>query len=568
MLAKYADVDLIQLNYDFNEAEVQSLQTKLKDYDLVIAGIHSMFEGKLRQSLQVGVLQRVPPARPYGVTPALDSLLTFFSTKPGTIVDYFASPYGLSELHAPLITDGLIISYQNDSITQELSAQLIFGGIRASGTLPVTLPGMYRTGEGHQTGHPIRLKYTIPEEAGIPGARLNREIDSIVNQALHLKAFPGCNVLVAKDAKIIFHRAYGFHTYDNTLKVQKDDLYDLASVTKITGGLPVWMKLYDEGRIDPDDYVSAYYKDWRKRLFHSSNKSDITIRELLSHQSGLGPFIPFWKQTLKNGKITSRWYAFEPDDKHGLQVAKGICLDNRFPDEVYKTIRKSPLKSRGTYVYSDLPLIMTPVITSAISGQSFVSTLADYFYKPLGASRITYNPLSKFSEDEIIPTEKDDYYRKQQLIGTVHDESSAVLGGISGNAGLFASANDLAKLLQMYLQKGSYGGREFLKPATLDEFTRVQFPGNNNRRGLGFDKPSLNNSRLSDKEAYPIKGASPESYGHSGYTGTFVWVDPKYNLVYIFLSNRVYPTRNNNKISEMNVRTEIQKVIYKNMGIW
>jgi len=414
--------------------------------------------------------------------------------------------------------------------------------------------------------HPIRLKYTIPEEAGIRSDRINRQIDSIVTQALDQKAFPGCNVLVAKDGKVIFHKAYGYHTYDRIIPEKEDDLYDLASVTKITGGLPAWLKLYDAGKVNPDEPVSTYYPEWKNRLFHRSNKSDITVRELLSHQSGLTPFIPFWKETVVNGKISSKWYRFEPDQKHALQLGRGLYLDNRFPDRIYKGIRKSPLKSRGTYVYSDLPFVLTPKITSGISGSSFVEGLDNYFYKPLGAYRITYNPLFKFSEDEIIPTENDNYFRKQQLLGTVHDESSATLGGVSGNAGLFASANDLAKLYQMYLQMGNYGGKQYLKKSTMMEFTRVQFPQNKNRRGLGFDKPSLNNSELSEKNAYPIKAASPESFGHSGYTGTFVWIDPRYGLVYIFLSNRVFPTRENSKISELNVRTEIQRIIYGNLS--
>jgi len=565
MVAKYTQVDFYQLGQDFSEKERLDLQLKLQGYDLVVAGIHSMYEGKLRHSLQVGSYQLERSVQPYGVTDQLDSLYTFLSLKQKSIVTIFGSPYGMGELSSQQQPAGLLLAYQNDSLAQELSAQLIFGGIGAKGRLTVSVPGKFKSGEGMEIKHPIRLKYTLPEEVGINSEQFSRQIDSIVNQALDLKAFPGCNVLVAKDGKIIFHKAYGFHTYDKMIPEKEEDLYDLASVTKISGGLPVWMKLYDDGKINPDQFVSFYYPEWKNRLFHRSNKSDITVRELLSHQSGLTPFLPFWKESIRNGKVTAKWYAFEPDQDHQLQVAKGLYLENRFPDKVYKKIRKSPLKSRGSYVYSDLPFVLTPVITTGISGVPYLQELDENFYKPLGAWRITYNPLKKFREDEIIPTELDTYYRKQQLLGTVHDESSAVLGGISGNAGLFASGNDLAKLYQMYLQMGNYGGREYLKESTLKEFSRVQFPQNKNRRGLGFDKPSLNNSELSEKEAYPIKAASPESFGHSGYTGTFVWIDPKYQLVYIFLSNRVFPTRDNNKISDMNVRTEIQRIIYRNI---
>lgn len=565
MLAKYTKIDFFRLKQDFSEADRLAVQKQLTGYDLVIAGVHSIYENKLRKSMQAGASRIFKGGRPYGVTSELDSLISFLTIQQKCIATIFGNPYGLGELKGPLQTAGLIMAYQDDSLSQELSAQLIFGGISAKGKLPVTVPGKFKMGDGLMTGNPIRLKYTIPEEIGMESGRLNHQIDSIVTGALDAKAFPGCNVLVAKDGSVIFHKAYGFHTYDKMLPEKEDDLYDLASVTKITGGLPIWLKLYDEGKINPDQFVSHYYPEWRKSLFHRSNKWNITVRELLSHQSGLTPFIPFWKETVQNGKISAKWYRFEPDDTHALLLARGIYLDNRFPERIYRTIRKSPLKSRGTYVYSDLPFVMTPRITSGISGASYLETLDNYFYKPLGAYRITYHPLNQFADDELIPTENDNYFRKQQLLGTVHDESSATLGGISGNAGLFATANDLAKLYQMYLQMGSYGGRQYLKESTMREFTRVQFPQNKNRRGLGFDKPGLNNAELSEKAAYPIKAASPESFGHSGYTGTFVWIDPKYGLVYIFLSNRVFPTRENSKISEMNIRTEIQRVIYENL---
>jgi len=565
MLAKYTKVDFFQLKQNFTNSERLAVQTKLKEYDLVIAGIHSMYESKLRHSLQVGILQREKAERPYGVTSELDSLVAFLSGKRPSIAVLFANPYGLGELKAPIDMDGLLVAYQNDSLAQELSAQLIFGGIGAKGKLPVSVAGKFNAGEGVQIAQSIRLKYSIPEEVGISSYMINSQIDSIVQQALELKAFPGCNVLVAKNGRVIFHKAYGFHGYDQVIPEKEDDLYDLASVTKITGGLPLWMKLFDEGKVKPDEFVATYYPEWKRRLFLRGNKADITVRELLAHQSGLTPFSPFWKKSLENGKMTAKWYTFEPDASHQLQVARGLYLENSFPEHVYNSIRKSKLKSRGTYVYSDLPFVMTPSITSSISGKSFVEELDNHFYKPLGAYRITYNPLFKYSDNEIIPTELDNYYRKQQLLGTVHDESAAVLGGISGNAGLFASANDLAKLLQMYLQMGNYGGRQYLKESTLKEFTRVQFPENKNRRGLGFDKPSLNNNELTEKNAYPIKAVSPESFGHSGYTGTFVWIDPQYNLVYIFLSNRVFPTRDNNKITTLNVRTEIQRIVYDNL---
>lgn len=540
MLANYMKVDFFNLSANFGSAELDTLKSKLKDFNLIIAGIHQV-----------------------STTTEYLKLINYLNQEKTSIVTCFHKTETLvNQKEKPA---GLIFAFDNDSLTQSLSAQLIFGGIGAKGKLPENIGETYPKGSGNVIEKPIRLKYTLPEEVGVSSANLNGAIDSIVNNALDKKAFPGCNVLVAKDGKIIFRKAYGFHTFDGFRPSRLDDLYDLASVTKISGGLPGVLKLYDEGKIDPDKPAADYFPDWENRLFHRSDKADITVRELYSHQSGLVPFIGFWKQTMKDGKLLSKWYSIQPDEKHTLCVAPGIYLDNRFLKTVNHDIRKSALKNRGKYVYSDLPLVITPQIIEHISGTDFIQYLESNFYRPLGANELTYLPLQKFSRERIVPTELDDYYRFQSIQGTVHDESAAVLGGISGNAGLFASANDLAKLMQMYLQMGTYGGKQYVSEATIKEFSRVQFPQNNNRRGLIFDKPSLKLDSLKPSEAYPCPEVSPESFGHSGFTGTFVWMDPKCGLMYVFLSNRVYPTRNNSLISDLNVRTEILSSIYKQL---
>ncbi len=542
MLANYMKVEFFNLPANLTSSDLDGIQTKLNGFNLIITGIHQVSN-----------------------TPEFLKLINSLNQKT-SVITCFWKPEILDSLKSSGKPAGLILAFDNDSLTQSLSAQLIFGGIGTSGKLPEKIGEIYSKGSGISIEKPIRLKYTLSEEVGISSANLNGSIDSIVNNALDKKAFPGCNVLVAKDGKIIFRKAYGYHTFENLRPSREDDIYDLASVTKISGGLPGILKLYDEGKIELDKPVSTYFPDWKSRLFHRSDKDDITVRELYAHQSGLVPFIGFWKQTMKNGKLLPKWYSIQPDETHTLCVAPGIYLDNRFLKMVNRDIRKSPLKDRGKYVYSDLPLVITPQIVQHISGTDFNQCLESNFYRPLGANELTYLPLLKFSRDRIAPTELDDYYRFQLIQGTVHDESAAVLGGISGNAGLFASANDLAKLMQMYLQMGTYGGKQYVSEATMKEFTRVQFPQDNNRRGLIFDKPSLNLDSLNPADAYPCKEVSPESFGHSGFTGTFVWMDPKCGLMYIFLSNRVYPTRNNSMISDLNVRTEILSAIYKNMN--
>ncbi len=550
MLANYTKVDFFNLPEKFTGKDLDDLKTRLKAYNLVIAGIHPNKKSEYEKIV---------------VTPELESLIDYLSNEKTSVLTWFCNPKILGELKDHEKPAGLLMAYRNDTLIQSLSAQLIFGGIAASGKLTEKLNNVYQKGDGIVIEKPVRLKYTIPEEVGIQSAALNRDIDSIVTNALDKKAFPGCNVLVAKDGKVIFRKAYGFFTFENLRPSREDDLYDLASVTKISGGLPGILKLYDEGKIDLDKPVADYFPDWKNRLFHRSNKADITVRELYAHQSGLVPFIGFWKKTMKDGKLLSKWYSIQPDEKYSFCVAPGIYLDNRFKKSVYRDIRKSPLKTRGKYVYSDLPLVITPQIVKNISGTDFQQFIETNFYRPLGAATLTYLPLQKFSRDRIAPTENDNYYRFQQLQGTVHDESSAVLGGISGNAGLFASANDLGKLMQMYLQMGTYGGKQYVSEATMKEFTRSQFPDSGNRRGLIFDKPSINIKSLKPENAYPCPEVSPESFGHFGYTGTFVWMDPESKLMYIFLTNRVFPTRNNNLISDLNVRTEILSAIYKNM---
>ena len=564
MLSKYTKTDNFFLPKKFTEEQLNAVKTKLQDYNLVIAGLH-LYESKTRRSMQVGSLQKARPQRPYGLTNETENLLNYLSNNKKSIVVFFSSPYALTEVRNYTPPAGLIMAYQNDSLVQELAAQQIFGGIGASGKLPITLGSYYKIGDGLNIDKAVRMKYTIPEEAGMNSTRLNHRIDSLVHDAIAKRATPGCSVLAAKDGKIIFRKTYGYHTYANRIPVLENDLYDLASVTKVSGALAAVLKLSDEGKINIDDKFSVYWPDWKNRLFHSSNKEDLGWREILAHQAGLIPYLTYWEETAKDGQLKKRWYSVQKTDNYQLKVAPNLFLKNDFKKKIYKDIRKSKLNPPGKYVYSGLSFLLIPQITEDLSGQTYIDFLDANYYHLLGAYNITYNPLNKFPKSRIVPTEYDSYYRKQQIQGTVHDEAAAVFGGVAGNAGLFANANDLAKLIEMYMQMGTYGGEQYLSQATMKEFTRVQFPGNSNRRGLGFDKPLLNNSELSPEQSYPCPGASPESFGHSGFTGTFVWVDPTYKLIYIFLSNRVYPTREGNMLGKLNVRTNILQTFYDEM---
>lgn len=536
MAGNYAPVDFFNFPFSGSDSLMTKTIRKLKAYNLIIIGIHGNIQAA-RHLTNAGTSQK--------------------------IIAYFCDTASYLSMHNTSAS-AIITSFRNDILTQELTAQLIFGGVSARGRLASAV-GYYPAGAGISIEQPVRLGYSIPEDVGINSALLSLRVDSIIRDAIAQQAFPGCNILVARDGKIVFHQTYGYHTYDNIVPSSRNDLYDLASVTKVSSALPAIMKLHGEGKIDLDERFSTYWPDWQKRLFHRSNKEDITLRELLAHQAGLVPFIKFWGKSQKDGKVRPRWYRVEEDGDYNLMVSPGMYLKDDFRKYVYKTIRLSPLKDRGKYVYSDLFFVMAPELIQNVSGENYVKYLDSCFYKPLGAGTITYQPTKKFPIDRIVPTEKDEYYRKRLLQGSVHDEASAVLGGISGNAGLFGSANDLAKLLQMYLNEGSYGGEQYIRQETFREFNRVQFQQNKNRRALGFDKPLPNNSTLSLKDSYPSPYASPESFGHSGYTGTFFWVDPKYKLIYIMLANRVYPNRSYNKLLELSIRTKVQHAIYESL---
>ena len=403
-----------------------------------------------------------------------------------------------------------------------------------------------------------QLIYDTPESVELNSIYIETNVDSIMNDAIIQKAFPGAQLLVAKKGKIIFHKAYGFHSYDSIQKVNLDDVYDLASVTKITGPLPALMKLYEEGKLNLDMPFSSYWGSWKNR----KDKKDITLRELLSHQAGMNPYIVFLSDVVKNGKPKNRFIKKEPKTRYSNKVYNNLYVKNRFNRKVFRKIKRSKVNDEKTYLYSGLASLIYPTLIENITGENYEDYLNNNFYKPLGSEILGYNPHNKNLKNKIVPTELDSLFRNDYVKGYVHDENAALLGGVSGNAGLFATALDLAKYMQMLVQKGTYNGKQYFKPSTVDEFIKIQYPENDNRRGLGFDKPLIGNDTLSIKEAYPAPQVSPMSFGHSGFTGTFVWADPESELVFIFLSNRVYPSRTHRNIYNLNVRPKLQQVFY------
>jgi CubicO group peptidase (beta-lactamase class C family) len=399
------------------------------------------------------------------------------------------------------------------------------------------------------------MSYGIPEQVGLSSVKLN-VIDSIVRNAILAGAMPGCQVLVARNGKIVYNKAFGTKSYLDLDSVRSTDLYDIASVTKIAATSLAVMKLFDQKKIDLNQPLSKYYPRLK-----ATNKKALTIREILAHQAGLQAWIPFYKQTMTDTSYIDGIYSKTKDSKFSVRVADSLYMNVAYSDSLLNWLLKSPVKDRGKYVYSDLGPILMKLTTEKLTNKPYDEFLNENFYQPLGLKRFGYNPRTKFPLTEIVPTENDQVFRKQIIRGDVHDPAAAMMGGVSGNAGIFSDAADLAVLMQMLLNKGTYGGITYLKPTTVEMFTKTQFIQNNNRRGLLFDKPETDSSKPSPC----AKECSPLTFGHQGFTGTCVWVDPQYQLIYIFLSNRVNPDAGNDKLVKLNVRTSIQSAIYKAM---
>lgn len=387
----------------------------------------------------------------------------------------------------------------------------------------------------------------------------SQTVDSLLNFAIQQQAFPGAQVLVAHKNEIIFHKAYGYHTYDSIQSVGLTDLYDLASITKILGPLPALMKLVDEGKIDLDVPFSTYWKPWRKR----KDKKKITLREILAHQAGLVPYIVFLNRATIDGVPKKRFIRKEKAAKYGKQAFTNQFVKNRFENKMYRIINRSKISNDKTYKYSGLSFLIFPGLIENLTGESYENYLQKKIYSRVGAKTLGFNPLQKQLTNPIVPTEIDTFWRKSLVKSYVHDENAALLGGVSGNAGLFGTADDLFKIMSLYQNHGNHGDEQIISKKVLKEFTTIQYPENNNRRGLGFDKPLLGNDTLTIEDAYPSPKASPLSFGHAGFTGTFVWADLKNQLVFIFLSNRVYPDRSHRKLYELNIRTRLQNIFYK-----
>lgn len=403
------------------------------------------------------------------------------------------------------------------------------------------------------------LIHALPSKLGFDEAYIDQKVDSIMKMSIDSLAFPGAQLLVAKNDTVIFHKAYGFHTYDSIVPVKLNDLYDLASVTKITGPLPALMKLVDEGKLDLDKPFSTYWEPWK----HEKDKKNLTLREILAHQAGLVPYIVFLQKVMRHGKLKNRFVRHSQNKKFEGQVYGDLFINNRFERKMNRIINRSKVSDEKKYKYSGLSFLIYPKLIEQLTHTDYQTYLRQNFYQPLGCHTLGYLPSKQHYINAMVPTEKDTLFRKDLVQGWVHDENASLKGGVSGNAGLFGTADDLAKIMLFYQNYGNVDGKQLVSKEVVKEFSSVQYPENENRRGLGFDKPLLDNAELPLEEAYPSPLASAASFGHSGFTGTFVWADPENKLTFIFLSNRVYPFRDHRQLYNLNIRTALQDVFYK-----
>ena len=516
------------------------IQARLGDANVVVVSLHQMNN---------------TPGHSYGLG---DGALKFLKSleadkRRKTVVVAMGNAYGLKYLEG---AHTLVCGYEDHYAAQLVVPQVLFGALPARGKLPVTVSETLKAGAGIATADLHRLRYGAPEREGLD-SKIMAQIDHIALESIVTAATPGCQVLIAKNGTVVFDQSYGYGTYDQSQPVTNSTLYDLASVTKVAGTLQAVMYLKDQGRLNLDEKVASYLPEMQR-----TNKRDMTVRDVLLHQAGLKPGIPTWERTVTNGTLKPAYYASLRTDDFPNEVAPGEYSLKTADDSVWVWTLRSGLlpkvKNKYPVEYSDLSFIIMKRLCEKILRQPLEEFLPKEFYKPLGLATMTYNPLTRFPKSCIAPTENDTYYRHEQLQGTVHDQTAALVGGVGGHAGLFATANDLAVLMQMNLQNGRYGGNMYFQNSVVSEFSRPQVAGN--KRGLGWDrgdptKPEGPTSRL----------APASTFGHTGFTGTCVWLDPDNQILYVFLSNRVYPDAGNIKLRTYNIRTRIQEVIYKAM---
>lgn len=528
-LQKYAEVTEVQ------EDSLHLLTAKLKDFSTVIVGYHKADGAWKKHDMSAKEL----------------TWLDTIAKNKRVIFTHFAKPYSLIPIKSFNNIKTVVLAYQNNAIAQTVAAEIIFGAVGSKGKLPVTIASSFKLNDGLFTKTTNRLGFTTPENVAMSSAKLSK-IDLIAQRAINEKMTPGLQVLVARKGKVIYQKSFGYHTYANDVKVKNSDIYDVASLTKILATLPNIMQLYDKGQVKLDTQLG----DMLPVFASHDDKKHITIKDMLLHQARFQAWMPFYQETLDSNKQPdSLLYKNSYSPEFPNQVTENLFLVKGYQDTIVKRIADSKLLKKKEYKYSDFSFILLKEYLERKTGQSLDYLAYKNIYKPLGAAYTSYNPLRRWDMCNIPPTEIDNYFRYTEIQGYVHDMAAAMEDGIAGHAGLFSNSMDVAKIMQMYMQKGNYGGKQYFSAQTFDTFNTCYGCKEGNRRGLGFDKPQI-------EKAGPTCGCvSKASFGHTGFTGTMAWADPETEIVYVFLSNRTYPEAGENRLSKENIREDIQKAI-------
>jgi len=532
-LKKYTEVT------EVSNTNIDSLNIELKKYNTVIVGFHKLDKAWEKHEFTETELLWIQK----------------IAKNNRVILDVFTKPYSLLPITNFGNIEGLVVSYQNSDISQVVSAELLFGAVEAKGKLPVSINKFFNVNEGLSTEKLNRLGFTAPENEGMNPLILSK-IDSIAQKAIDGKMTPGIQVLVARKGNVVYQKSYGHHTYDNIIKVSNSDLYDVASISKMISTLPNVMQLYDRNKVNLDTRLKKMVP-----LFAKTNKENINFKDLLTHYAGLQAWIPFYKATLDSeNRPSEKYYRKVADAQFSTKVADSLFIRNDYHDTIMKIIANTPLSLKKEYKYSDFTFIILKEYLERKTKKKLEVLSQQNFYNSLGMNYTLYNPLQKFSKSIIVPTEVDNYFRHQVVQGYVHDMAAAMEGGIAGHAGIFSNAMDVAKMMQLFLQKGNYGNHRYFSEKTFDAFNTCYFCSEGVQRGLGFDK------RIG-KDGSTCGCVSESSFGHTGFTGNIAWVDPETEIVYVFLSNRTYPevSGEGNKLSKEKIREDIQKIIQQSI---
>ncbi len=548
-LAEVIDsLDIAYLPKGSNTTAMRNIEGKMDRNDVIIVGVHNMafYPGSSGN---------------HGLDDVHMSFLKDVAAKKNVIIALMGNAYLLKNF---CNVNGALVAYEDDSITQSVTADIMLGLISAKGKLPVTpCPGM----KSEQRIIPVKtvvqakpsdLKSTFfAEDAGVIHPEALEKLSMFIARSIVAKTFPGCRVFASKDGKIFYDESFGYYEYDKKQRVTNNTLYDLASVTKVVSTTLAVMRLYETGKLNLEGRLGDYLP-WVR----GTDKAGLKIKDLLMHQAGLKSWIPFYRETLDDkGLCNADLYHHAKDALYSIPVAENLYLRNDYRDTVWKRILESPLENKGRYVYSDLDYYFLAAVVEQLTRQHIDKYVEEQFYRPMGLKYITYNPLSKFKESQIAPTEKESIFRCQLIKGYVHDPGAAMFGGVAGHAGVFSTAGDVGAIFQMLMNGGMYTGKQFFKKSTVEKFTA--YSSHISRRALGFDKPSPERD-----DAGPAGNRTTGyAFGHQGFTGTCVWADPGTGVVFVFLSNRVNPSSANNLINRSSVRTTVQDYIYESLGL-